>query len=728
MRRTIQWMLVALLGFGICRVEAQSEEDLVAVLQSDAGLDVKMDACVQLGRIGTEKCVPVLAALLGDKELSHMARYALEPIPSPAVDVALRNALDKLQGRELIGVIGSIGVRRDAAAVGALAGFLDSSDPMVIEAAARALGSIGTEEAAEDLKRVINRVPASSRWAIAEGLFRCAKTIAAEGKKKKAVALYDFLRAQENMPHQVRTGALRGAVLARGAKKGLPLLRETLHSHDFLLFDAACRTAMELPGKNVTPALAAELKQLSGDEQVVLASVLGKRGDKQAVPALLQVAQNGSIPARVAAIRAVAELNDPSATSALVKLWKNSNAEVAKAAEQALAAQQGRAVDAEIMALLKDKDIDTRCAAIELLGRRRTIASIPALLKVARSGDRKAAGTSLRVLGDLAGMAELPDLIALIVNTQDKAIRKAAEAAASAVCLRLSQPKDGSIKIVKALYGDLPNGKERDVTAIVASLVAKGELTIKASNKELGGDPAPRVPKQLRVDYTVDGIPFSKTVREKQSLEIRAEARPPAEVEEMLCSALEAATGEARLALMRVMRFGGGQKAFDIVKKAATNGKGKIRDEAVSILSGWNDPAALPTLLEMAKNADSERTKILALRGCCRLLPLSSMTPKKKFKYFNEIMKLADRPDEKKLALSALGSIHSVEALKAAKKQFTNSKLAEEACLAAVQIGEQLPAEFCTETEAVMKAVVKTTKNAEIKKSARKLLNKYRSQ
>src|SRR5436305_1951267 len=91
---------------------------LVAVLTSDATPGAKADACRRLAVVGTRDAVPALAALLGDDKLAHMARYALEPIPDPSVDAALREALGKLQGRPLVGVIGSIGVRRDASAVG----------------------------------------------------------------------------------------------------------------------------------------------------------------------------------------------------------------------------------------------------------------------------------------------------------------------------------------------------------------------------------------------------------------------------------------------------------------------------------------------------------------------------------------------------------------------------------------------------------------------------------
>ena len=69
------------------------------------------------GSIGTAESVPALAALLPDKDLSHMARYALERIPAPEAGAALRDALPKLSGALKVGVIGSLGVRRDAASV-----------------------------------------------------------------------------------------------------------------------------------------------------------------------------------------------------------------------------------------------------------------------------------------------------------------------------------------------------------------------------------------------------------------------------------------------------------------------------------------------------------------------------------------------------------------------------------------------------------------------------------
>ena len=120
------------------------QSKLITVLKSSATQEQKAAACRQLARIATKDAVPALAALLGDEKLSHMARYALEPIRDPSVDEALRDALGRLNGRPRLGVIGSLGVRRDAKAVGALARLLTDPDLQTSQAAARALGRIGS--------------------------------------------------------------------------------------------------------------------------------------------------------------------------------------------------------------------------------------------------------------------------------------------------------------------------------------------------------------------------------------------------------------------------------------------------------------------------------------------------------------------------------------------------------------------------------------------------------
>jgi HEAT repeat protein len=184
------------------------EAKLIAVLKSDAPRKAKADACRELARVGTRESVAPLAALLCNEELSHMARYGLEPIPDPAVDTALRETLDKVNGRLLVGVIGSIGMRRDPKAVTALVKRLADKDSEVVQAAARALGRIGTLDTVAPLEKSLASTAQANRIAVSEGLFRCADVLRSQGQRKEAQAIYEQL-AKANLPDYVKTSAKR---------------------------------------------------------------------------------------------------------------------------------------------------------------------------------------------------------------------------------------------------------------------------------------------------------------------------------------------------------------------------------------------------------------------------------------------------------------------------------------------------------------------------------------
>ncbi|MBN1420929.1 MAG: HEAT repeat domain-containing protein [Planctomycetes bacterium] len=528
---------------------AETEDSLIAVLTSGASEKEKADACLMLARIGTAKAVPALVALLGDEKLSHMARYALEPIPDPAVDVALRGALAKLEGRKLVGVIGSLGVRRDLAATGALVGLLRAGDAQVACAAARALGSFGSRAAVDALQGALSR--AETRLCVIEGLLRCAESQAAGGDRAIATAIYDRLRALKDAPHQVRTAALRGAVLVRG-NAGLPLLLEALRGRDPLLVRAATRTSLELPGADVTKALAGALGDLDQDGQILLADALGKRGDKEAMPALLALAKKGDAMAREAGIRAACALADASAVPVLVGLLDDPIEGVASAARAGLATLEGPEVETAIAAMLSDADPKTRGAAIDLLGQRRSSGSVPALLKAAQSDDPLVRAASIQALGSTAGAKDFPAIVKLLVGAGSASDRDALEKLLMTLCADNSRPVAGEVVIRKAVYGDLPDGKSADVTAKVAEMVKRGTLSIDASNGNFG-DPASGITKKLRVEYAIRGAARTDTVGEGQTLRIKGGKAPQAFID-ALKSAAAGAPPEAKAALERILR------------------------------------------------------------------------------------------------------------------------------------------------------------------------------
>lgn len=506
-------LTAALLLAGIAQLSAQAptplltqpEDKLIATLKSDATQKEKADACRELAVIGTKKAVPALAALLGDEKLSHMARYGLETIPDPSVDAALLDALGKLKGRPQAGVIGSLGVRRDTKAIKPLSVLLQDSDADVAQASARALGKIGTPAAVQALEGALATVSAGNQLAVCEGLFRCAEAFAASRRPKEAMAIYDRLRTIQG-PHQVRAGALRGAILTR-QKEGLPLLVEAMRGNDFVLVDAAARTAMEMPGSDVTMALATEFPKLSADKQVLLTMVLGKRGDAAAVPALSAAAKSGDKTVRIAAIRALPEIGSPSVGPVLAGLVVDSDRQIAQAAQEGLAAIPGREVDAAVLAMLNSSETDQRLAAIDLIGRRKLNSAIPALLKAAGDADAKIRPAAIKRVGELGGPAELPALLDLLVRSKDSQDLDAVEQAVSAVCAKAGSPESSAGKVIALL----PQAQPAQKGALLRVLASIGEAsalnTVRAAVNDSNSEVRAAAIRALGDWKTVDAAP-----------------------------------------------------------------------------------------------------------------------------------------------------------------------------------------------------------------------------
>jgi hypothetical protein len=144
-----------------------------------------------------------------------MARYALERIPAAEAAAALRNSLPRLSGKLKVGVISSLGTRKDAASVPALSEMLVDGDVIVARAAAFALGDIRTPEAAKALAQA--EVAGEVKSAVTDASFACAESLLSAGKNLDALAIYKGLAA-DDPPKHVKLAATRGMLQCAGKK------------------------------------------------------------------------------------------------------------------------------------------------------------------------------------------------------------------------------------------------------------------------------------------------------------------------------------------------------------------------------------------------------------------------------------------------------------------------------------------------------------------------------
>jgi HEAT repeat protein len=274
-----------------------------------------------------------------------------------------------VKGRFLIGVINSIGNRRDAGAADELTKLLGDSDPQVCGAAAAALGRIGNSQTAATLKQTLASAPTAVAPAVADACLACAEELLGKGRRQEAADLYDSVR-KAKLPKRFHVAATRGAILTRQSA-AVALIVEQLEGDDEQLVGAALRAARELGGHDVAKALIAQLDHSSPKRQVLLLLALRDLGDAAALPALLDAAKSGPPEVRLAAIRCLQQLPSDSAAPLLLAAALESEPEIAQAAQAALAVLPGKQADQEIVAGLDRGSRETRLVMMDLAGRRR---------------------------------------------------------------------------------------------------------------------------------------------------------------------------------------------------------------------------------------------------------------------------------------------------------------------------------------------------------------------
>ena len=459
--------------------EMFDEAKLIAIISSDAPPQTKAIPCKQLAVCGTKAAVPALAALLPNAELSSWARIALEAIPDPAADEALRAAVGKLQGRILVGVINSLGVRRDAKAVEILAAKLKDADPEVASASAEALGRIGGPDAAKALEPLLASAPPAVRPYVAYGCILCAERLLKEGKGEEAAKLYDTVR-KADVPKNRLAEAARGSIMARGAA-GVPLLLEQLRSPDKTLFWLGLRVARELPGPEATEALVAEMGKAAPDRQPLLFLALADRNDPRAMPAMLAAAKSGPKALRIVAIGALERVGNATCLPVLLEAAADDDAQVAKAALTALVRVPGQDVDADVAARLLEAKGKMRQSLIEVAGMRRIAAAVPAILQSVGDTDPAVRAAAVEALGAIGGEKELPGLVAAVQKARDTTEQGAIEKALVAVCARV-----GATSLAQLAPLAKSGESAQRIIAVHALAVAGGPEALAAVKAALG--------------------------------------------------------------------------------------------------------------------------------------------------------------------------------------------------------------------------------------------------
>jgi hypothetical protein len=591
--RVLVAFVAALLGITSLAAEPlPSEPDLLAVLRSDAPEADKAITCKRLAIKGSPAAVAELAKLLNNERLASWARIALEAIPGPEADAALRNAAGSLSGLRLVGVINSIGVRRDAAALPMLQAKLADPDAEVAAAARHAIGVIGTSEAAVILTKAM-AAPGGSQDATAQAGVVCAERLLDAGKQAEAVALYDAIR-KASVSEQRVAEATRGAILAR-ALDGIPLLIETLRSPSLRLSNMALYAARELQdgpqAGAVDLALANEMAKPPGeaaaaDRVVKIIDVLADRNaDGGASDAVLQAvissATGRAKPIRVAAIAAVGRIGNTSALSSLLPSGEDADEDIALVTRKAISSLAGSEVDREIVARLPKADATILPTLVRAIGDRR-IAAVAELKPLVHHSSVAVRTAAVAALGSVVDLPNLGILIDQVVNPSvagdvgKKAILEASirmpdrEACAEKLAVAIdTAPAEAKVTLLDVV-GEV--GGTRALAAVAAAAKSNDPALQDGSTRLLGKwmtpDAAP-VLLELSKSFT-DGKFQTRAIRGYIRI-ARQMALPDAERAELCRNAIKAAKDPAdQKTVLEILPRYPSQATLAVAKEAAT--------------------------------------------------------------------------------------------------------------------------------------------------------------
>jgi HEAT repeat protein len=652
-----------------------NEVKLIELLQkAETSDNDKVTACQNLGWCGTKAAIAPLSALLASEKpvLRHAARYGLEMIPDAAVETAFCEAAGRLKGPALTGVLQSMGNRGNAQSVSLLSGRLSDSDKGVAAAAVQSLGKLATPEAMAALKAGLGKCPLA-----AEAYLNGAGKVAAVDQAKAAACYADLRNTQENVSAGTRLAALRGEIVTAG-QAGLKLWEAAIASADADTVDAALRAVLDAPkGGEATAAFAAALANVPA-VQTRLATVLGQRGDKAAVPALAALAKGQNAACSLAAASALAALNDPAAMPPLLALAKHADGAIADAAKNEIMGFAGKPADDAVLAMMADADAATRLAGIDMAMRRRMAAAVPSLVKLTTDADAKILEAAVKGVGDLGTDKEIPALLAALAKAPQS---ETAVRALSTLCTRYARPRGGKTVIKSAVYGNFENDLTKDVTANVQKLVDVGSITIQASGRlckwdGFSEDPAPGKAKSLRMVYTFDGAEKNVQVRDNDAVHLSGETLLPVAMAPIK-AAYDAAQGAEKLALFKVLTALSNEQGLAVARAAAAQAAdAALREAAIRTLAEWKTPEALEDVAAFAQSAPTDRLKILALRGFVRQLELSfTIPPEKQIARLEQAQAWAVRDEDKAFLSAALGVTRRLLAEKGFVPMFDGTSL-----------------------------------------------------
>jgi HEAT repeat protein len=550
-----------------------------------------------------------------------------------------------------------------------------------------------------------------------------------------------LLTALEKTDGRTRIGIIN-SLGKRGSQKSVKPLSLFLEKGDQVTLQAAATALGKIDGSDAAQALQRAQKRAMGSAELAIkdglllcADNLLENGEvKQATEIYSNLYKSESpAPIRVAALRGMIKTSQDEAPSILLNATKDESAAIISAAIDLL--RESPKIPIQKMAPVFNElaprfKVQLLAALADLKDETYQAIAVNAL-QAETVEVRKAALQALIPLGDASVVIPVAEIAATAPKDEaDQARATLARMPASSVdeaVLNGIENTEGKVRV------ELINAvSERYITTAVPTVLAMSrqgdDASRNAAIKVLGDIAKPEDLSKL-LDVLVHTRSNSETEAAVLSVaQVASQIDEQAERGELVLQKLDNTEDvQDRIALMRVLGKIGDPDGLDVLRQALGSNDEETQVAAVRALSDWPSSAPADELFDLAKNSQSPRVKVLALRGYIELIRNDQdLSDDEKTAMLQNAMHIAEQVNEKRMILSGLGELNSVTALNAALGYLKMDTVVNEAGAAIVQISDSIRGQQPEKVKAALQTLLETVENPNIQEDAKNVLEKVK--
>ncbi|MDR2644015.1 MAG: DUF1080 domain-containing protein [Planctomycetaceae bacterium] len=337
---------------------------------TNAQLYEASQAILKLTQTGTDDAATELGKLLAIEELNTAVCTALVNLGNAGIN-ELREALNLLEGKNLAGVIDSLGSIRDEKSVGKLINLTEHKNELIVKSSIFALGKIAVPDTTRKLSAILSDDKNQFRETAANSLLYAAEQLHSNGNLNAALELLKELRKHKELSATWAAATQTYCIL--NEKEGIDIFDVLLRSNDVISFQTARNIALKLKSPCVVKLIVGYLEKadVSANQQMLLIETLGVIRDRSTLPVLIKFADSKDTTVRIAAIKVLGKIGDMSGFDVIFAAINSQDNDIATTAKDSLTKLQGKEFNSIIIQNLNSKNKTFRLTALNVIAERR---------------------------------------------------------------------------------------------------------------------------------------------------------------------------------------------------------------------------------------------------------------------------------------------------------------------------------------------------------------------